>query len=215
MRMAQDVETTIDTPTRLANGILALGLLVPATARQGILDYAELVSEWNRTSLRHAGYDDSVIASYILGCLGALPHLQPGTLCDVGSGTGLPGIPFALARPADAVTLIESNHRKATFLKEAARSLGLSNVEVVAKRVESWSGRSFDTVVSRALCDLDEFVRLAGRLCGPAGTVAALKAVYPFEELQQIPAGFRVREVIRVDVPTVHQQYLVLIDPVH
>lgn len=131
-----------------------------------------------------------------------------------GSGAGL-GILLALARSQHAVTLIESHHKKSAFLRTAVNEFGLTNVETVAARVEAWPCKqTFDTVIYRALGDLDEFVRLVGRLCAPDGILAAMKIVYPHEELTQIPAALNLRDVIPHDVPGVRTgSHLVLLDP--
>src|SRR5271165_4704935 len=65
------------------------------------------------------------------------PPLRP-TLADVGSGAGFPGIPMKLFAPKLAVTLIESQHKKVTFLREVVRALGLERVEVFSGRAEQW-----------------------------------------------------------------------------
>ena len=95
--------------------------------------------------------------------MGAAPdHLVPAgsTVCDLGSGAGLPGLVMAIRRPDLAVTLVEPLLRRTTFLDEAVDRLGLGNVEVVRARADSLHGtRTFDVVTSRAVAPMD---RLAG-----------------------------------------------------
>lgn len=69
----------------------------------------------------------------------------------MGSGGGFPGIPIALARPNISVVLIEKSRKRAAFLSEAARQLGLENVEIFCERFEAYESRDFDGVVCRAL----------------------------------------------------------------
>jgi 16S rRNA (guanine527-N7)-methyltransferase len=134
-------------------------------------------------------------------------------LLDVGSGAGLPGIPFAIARPGMNVTLLEANHKKSTFLKQAIIELDLANVDVVNARVEAWTPPApYDVVISRAFSDLGEFVTLAGRLCADDGVLAAMKGVYPFEELAQVREPYRTTAVIPLTVPMLDaERHLVLI----
>jgi 16S rRNA (guanine527-N7)-methyltransferase len=100
------------------------------------------------------------------------------------------------------VTLIESNHKKSTFLRQAAAALGLGNATVQGERVESIQpGGSFDVVISRAFADLPEFARLAGHLVAPGGMLVAMKGLYPDEELALLPPGWRVDDVIALEVP--------------
>jgi 16S rRNA (guanine527-N7)-methyltransferase len=100
------------------------------------------------------------------------------------------------------VTLLESNRKKSAFLTQAVAELQLANAAVVTERVEAWqTDQRFDTIVSRAFAELGEFVALSGRLLAPDGILAAMKGVHPFEEIERLPQGFRVREVIPLSVP--------------
>ena len=155
-----------------------------------------------------------MLGHHLLDSLAVAPHLAGASLADVGSGAGLPGIPLALARPDVAVTLIESSHKKATFLRQAAIELALENVEVVNERVEAWAAAPrFAVVISRAFSDLPEFVALAGRLCADGGVLAAMKGVHPYEEIAQLPAPYRVRGVVALTVPGLDaERHLVLIE---
>ena len=202
--------------TKLAQGVDALELSLDTATQRRLLDYVALIAKWNRVHNLTAVRDSAqMVGSHLLDCLAVLPHLAPGSVADVGSGAGLPGIPLALARPASAVTLIESNHKKVAFLRQAVIELGLTNVEIAADRVETWQPpQRYDVVISRAFSDLPEFAQLAGRLCAPGGTLAAMKGVHPYEELAQLPPSFKLRSVVPLKVPGVRaQRHLVLLDP--
>ena len=87
-------------------------------------------------------------------------------------------------------------------LRQAAIELHLDNVAIACERAEAWAtSQRFDLVISRALADLPEFIRLAGRLRAPGGALAAMKGVYPYEEVAQLPAGWRVQEAAALQVP--------------
>ncbi len=203
---------------KLAQGVAELGLSVPAPNLRKLLDYLSLIAKWNRvhnlTSVRESS---RMVSNHLLDCLAVVPHLEANTVLDVGSGAGLPGIPLALMWSQARVPLLDSNHKKAAFLRQAVIELGLNNVDVVCDRVETWQpAREFDLVISRALSDLSEFVNLAGRLCSADGVVAAMKGVYPYEEIAQLPREFRLRGVVPVKVPGVlAERHLVLLNPVH
>jgi 16S rRNA (guanine527-N7)-methyltransferase len=203
---------------KLAQGVAELGLRLPAATLNKLLDYLALIAKWNRvhnlTSVRESS---KMVSKHLLDCLAVVPHLEAHTVLDVGSGAGLPGIPLALMWSQASVTLLDSNHKKAAFLRQAVIELGLNNVDVVCERVETWQpAQEFDLVISRALSDLPEFVNLAGRLCGADGVVAAMKGVYPYEELAQLPHEFRLRSVVPLKVPGVlAERHLVLLNPVH
>ncbi|MGA0023781.1 MAG: 16S rRNA (guanine(527)-N(7))-methyltransferase RsmG [Burkholderiales bacterium] len=187
----------------LASGIAALGLDVPADAQRRMLDYLALVDKWNKaynlTAVRDLG---RMLTHHLLDSLAVLPHVRGPRVIDVGSGAGLPGIPLALARPDWQFTLLDSSHKKTTFLRQAAIELKLANIEVACARVEDWSvSQPFDTVVSRAFSDLPEFLALAGSLCANDGVVIAMKGIYPHDELAQLPGNFRLHGVVPLQVP--------------
>ena len=199
----------------LAQGLQQLGLDLDTAGQQKLLDYLALIEKWNRVYNLTAVRDPAkMLANHVLDSLAVVPHVAGSAIADVGSGAGLPGIPLALARPSSRVTLIESNQKKSTFLAQAVLELRLANVDVAATRVEGYERpASFDCVISRAFSDLGEFVSLAGRLCKPDSVLAAMKGVYPYEELAQLPAGFRLRKVIALEVPQLDaERHLVLIE---
>lgn len=92
---------------------------------------------------------------------------------DLGSGAGFPGVPFALLAPQVRVTLIESNHKKATFLKELVFALGLANVEIFGDRAENYPKRA-SVVAMRAVESFDRTLPLAIRLVRPGGRIALM-----------------------------------------
>ena len=136
-------------------------------------------------------------------------------MVDVGSGAGLPGIPLALARPEWHLVLVESSHKKSAFLRQAVLELQLRNVQVVTERVERWHPpEPCDVAISRAFSDLSGFIQGAKHLCRSGGLLAAMKGVYPDEELAQLGSDVKVREVIALDVPDLRAaRHLVLLKP--
>jgi 16S rRNA (guanine527-N7)-methyltransferase len=199
---------------QLAEGIAGLGLTLPANVRPRLLDYLALMQKWNKTyNLTAVREPSKMVSHHVLDCLAIAPHLEARTILDVGSGAGLPGIPLALALPQAAVTLLESNHKKAAFLQQAKTELKLDNVAVACERVENWQpGNSFEVVTSRAFSDLAEFVALAGRHAAQGGRLAAMKGIYPHEEITQLPNPWQVHNAIALTVPGLRaQRHLLLI----
>lgn len=163
---------------------------LPEPARRRLAEYARLLTGWPGLIGRGQAADALVEDSLAL-----LPHLGESHLVvDVGSGGGMPGIPLAIARPDLAVTLLESEQRKAAFLHSASARLDVP-LEVLAERAET-AGRGdrreeFDLAVCRALAALPVLAELCLPLVRVGGFLIAMKgpgenlepAVGPFEEL--------------------------------
>jgi 16S rRNA (guanine527-N7)-methyltransferase len=200
----------------LAHGLDELRLELPDEALAHLMHYVALLEKWNKvhnlTAVRGAA---EIVTHHLLDSLAVLPHIAAGTIVDVGSGAGLPGIPFALAQPRAKVTLLDASQKKAAFLRQAVIELGIENAEVVCARVEEWRAPAlFDTVVSRAFANLGKFVARAGRLCAPHGVMAAMRGAYAESELQELPAGFTLKRAVPIKVPGLDAvRNLVLLQP--
>jgi len=96
------------------------------------------------------------------------------SLADLGSGAGFPGIPLKLWAPQISLTLIESNHRKATFLREVVRALTLTDVNIQNTRAEVLAGSQFDVVTLRAVENFASVLPVAASLVAPGGCLALL-----------------------------------------
>jgi 16S rRNA (guanine527-N7)-methyltransferase len=190
----------------LAGGVAALGLDVDAAARTKLLAYIALLDKWNRThNLTAIREPERMVTHHLLDALATLPHLPEAAtlrLIDVGSGGGLPGVPLAIARPQWRVTLLDSNRKKAAFLRQAIAELAFANVAIAAMRAEDYiPDTPFDVAISRAFADLGQFAAAARHLVRPGGHLFAMKGVYPREELKALPPAFRVVAVPALEVP--------------
>ena len=197
------MSTDIDTlRPELAAGLEALGL--PAALATPLLAYLALLARWNATYNLTAIRDQrDMVAKHLLDSLAMQPFVRGlRTLADLGTGPGLPGIPLAIATPGLQVTLVESNGKKARFLREAVRQLGLGNVQVAESRIEAFRpGTHFDAITARALATLPLILELGGHLPGPGGRLLAMKGVVPDEEIATLPAGWRLAAVHPLRVP--------------
>lgn len=206
--------------TALERGIEELGLGLPAGCSGRLLRYLGLLEKWNRTYNLTAIRDPlAMVSHHLLDSLAVLPYLPPqeraARVADAASGAGLPGIPLALARPSWHIALIESNQKKSAFMRQAVIELGLDNVEVHEGRVEAWQpAERFALVISRAFTELAEFVAACRHLLSPGGVLAAMKGRQPQDEIDRLPGGVRLRDVIRLRVPFVEgERHLVLCEP--
>lgn len=216
MNTASSIEQALTVSTGLlARGLLELNLPLNEEQQGVLLRYLLLLEKWNHVYNLTAVRDlTKMVGAHLLDSLSVAPFLPGENVLDVGSGAGLPGIPIAVAKPACKVTLLDSGHKKAAFLRQAVAELPLKNADVVCDRVESWvAPAAFDVIISRAFSDLGEFVSLTGRLLAPRGVLAAMKGLYPFEELERLPPGFRVQGVRALQVPGLEaERHLVLIE---
>ena len=200
--------------SELQQGITALKLKISPRDQQRLLDYLALLQKWNKvynlTALREP---EKMVSHHLLDSLAVVPHIKAHHILDVGSGAGLPGIPMAIARGDWRVTLLDSSHKKAAFLKQAAIELKLSNVTVCCERVEAWQPeQKFDLIISRAFSDLVEFVTLSKPLLQEGGIFAAMKGIYPHEEIALLPNGYRLERVIPLKIPGLEtQRHLVMV----
>lgn len=128
----------------------------PAALLTQLSVYLDLLVKWNaRTNLTAIRSPEEMVQRHFGESLFAAQNLGdplPETLLDLGSGAGFPGLPMGLFHPQIRVTLAESQNKKATFLREVIRTLGIGNVEVWAGRIEGMpKDQRFDTVTLRAV----------------------------------------------------------------
>ncbi len=152
---------------------------------EGLLEqlstYLDLLIKWNaRTNLTAIRDPEEIVRRHFGESLFAARHLpQCSSLLDLGSGAGFPGLPIQIARPELKVILAESQNKKATFLREVVRTLGLST-EIWGERAESIPvDRRFDVVTLRAVDDPNVAVGLAFSLLKKGGFVVHLTTSGP------------------------------------
>lgn len=202
---------------KLAFGLEEMGLHLDRATQASLLNYVALIQKWNKVYNLTAVRDPlKMVTQHLLDSLAVLPHIVGRRIIDVGTGPGLPGIPLALANPALEVTLLDSNHKKTSFLRQVCLELGLINATVVCERVEAWRPEEkYDVVISRAFSDLAEFASLARHLCNDTGRMLAMKGIYPHEELVQLPAIVALLGVEPLKVPGLNaERHLVLLRPI-
>ena len=190
----------LDAPLR--EGLAALAL--PGGLAPPLLAYLDLLARWNRTYNLTAVRDPrEMVPRHLLDSLAMEPFLDGiATLADLGTGPGLPGIPLAIARPQLRVTLVEANGKKARFLREAVRTLGLDNAEVAESRIEALDRPgAFDAITARALAALPQILGFGGHLLAPGGKLLAMKGARPDGEIAALPRGWRLEMLRRLTVP--------------
>ncbi len=190
---------------KLRQGLAEMGIDLPLAAQEKLLAYAALLYKWNKTfSLTALREQDKAVSHHLLDSLAILPHVPAGSLLDVGSGGGMPGVPLAIACPELSVTLLDSNSKKTAFLRQAAIELALPNISVHCGRVEQYHPPiGFTAITSRAFAELADFVCLSRHLLAPGGRWLAMKGVWPQEEIARLPNDVSIENVLRLQVPGV------------
>lgn len=182
----------------IADAVTAAGVTsLPTEIAEQFSRYADLLLRWNaRLNLTAIRTPGEILRRHFLECIFCAQHLAAGTgtVLDFGSGAGFPGIPIALIRPEIRVTLGESQTKKAAFLREAVRTLGIP-AEVFHGRVEEMEpGRMFDVVALRAVDRMKEAIAAASVRVGPRGSLVLLTT----EGLWEDVPGFGRAEVLAV-----------------
>ncbi|WP_030938944.1 16S rRNA (guanine(527)-N(7))-methyltransferase RsmG [Streptomyces sp. NRRL S-646] len=157
---------------RFADAVRYAELLAEAGVQRGLIGPREVPRLWER---------------HILNCAVLSEVVPEGvTVCDVGSGAGLPGIPLALVREDLKITLLEPLLRRTNFLTEVVELLGLDHVTVVRGRAEEVMGKvpSVHVVTARAVAPLDRLATWGIPLLRPYGEMLALKGDTAEEELK-------------------------------
>ena len=191
-----------DIEPSLRAGIHQLGLDADALTPP-LMTYLGLLVKWNSTYNLTAIRDPrEMVAKHLLDSLAMVAHVADAPLADLGTGPGLPGIPIAIARPGCTVTLVESNGKKARFMREAIRVLGLPNARVAQSRAEALDEPGqYPQITARALATLDKIIAFGGHLLAPGGQLLAMKAETIAEEAGQLPPGWQLDETRELHVP--------------
>jgi len=188
----------------LLHGAKQLGIAIDPLQQGKLLAYLELLIKWNKAYNLTAVRDpDEMVSRHLLDSLSVVSCVAQGgaNWLDVGSGGGMPGIPLAIMFPQLRFTVLDSNGKKTRFLTQVKIELQLNNLEVVHSRVEDFTPEQpFDGICSRAFSSLADFSNLTRHLGGTQTRWLAMKGLHPDDELQELPADFRLlgSNVLRV-----------------
>ena len=167
--------------------------LAPGQLEQ-VSTYLDLLLKWNaRINLTSVRRPEEILTRHFGESFFAARHLGLGdqgtSLIDLGSGAGFPGLPIKLYAPVLAVTLIESNQKKATFLREVIRAITFIDIDVYAGRAEDFPGKAA-TVTLRAVEKPQRALAAAARLIAPGGRLALLVGAAQAAEFRGLLPGF-------------------------
>ena len=190
-----------------------LGLDAAPDIVDKLLTYMAVLKEWSGTyNLVAPRERDFLLTRHLLDSLSIAPWLQKGSLLDVGTGAGLPGLPLAIINPDMEVSMIDSAGKKIRFIRHVGRTLNLGNIHPMLQRIEDMDETGpYANITSRAFASLRDFAE-AVRSCADQSTrLLAMKGVYPRKELEELPDWVNVQSVEPLTVPYLHaERHLVL-----
>ncbi|OCG05192.1 16S rRNA (guanine(527)-N(7))-methyltransferase RsmG [Gilliamella sp. wkB112] len=163
-----------------------------------LVDYVIMLDKWNKAYNLTAVRDpNEMLIKHIMDSLVVSPYLQGKTFIDVGTGPGLPGIPLAIINPDKQFDLVDSLGKRIRFLKQVQFELKLTNINPLQSRIEEYTQKQFDGVISRAFASLQDMLTWCKHLPDQQGSFYALKA----NDIDPIPAGFTLKQKIELKVP--------------
>lgn len=198
----------------LESGLTSLNLPLSPQQVDALLAYMALIQKWNKVyNLTAVRSSADMLTHHLLDSLSVvLPlraqlkslGLEQGSLLDVGSGGGLPGVVLAIVMPQWRITCVDTVAKKAAFVQQVSVSLGLTNLRGLHARVESLrvdAGDGFDVVASRAFASLPDFVNWSTEALLPHGVWMAMKGKLPTDEMAALPTQVQVFHVEPLHVP--------------
>lgn len=192
-------------------GLQQMQIDLAPLATQKLLDYVTLLAKWSKAyNLTTVRDPQDMITQHILDSLSVLPFLiAAGSVLDIGTGAGLPGIPLAIARPDLSFILLDSQRKKINFVQHVITSLQLGNVSVLNCRVEELPANlKGDMIVSRAFSSLDNFVKLIAKVCDSETKIVAMKGRRELVESEalQLPEEFTLMRIESLSVPQLNAE---------
>lgn len=161
--------------------------------------YLELLLEWNeKFNLTAITDKDEIEEKHFIDSIELVKFfdVKNKTLLDVGSGAGFPGIPLAIVEPTLSITLLESNGKRVSFLREVVKELELKNVEIIQGRSEELGTREkYDIVTARAVKELNVLLEITFYLVKVGGYFIAYKSSGVDEEILNAKHAFKCLQI--------------------
>ncbi|AGF48720.1 glucose inhibited division protein B [Candidatus Kinetoplastibacterium oncopeltii TCC290E] len=173
----------------LSDACSILNIKISTDQKILLSNYLSMIQKWNRysniTSMNDYEY---MLIHHIIDSLSVLPFLdffykKKITICDVGSGAGLPGIVLAIMRPDWSVICVDSVFKKTSFMRHVASTNLLSNILIYHSRIENLKSLECDIAISRAFSSLSKFTETSGFHVKEDGMLCSMKGIVPKKEI--------------------------------
>ena len=172
-----------------------------------LVRYAEQLLKWNKVyNLTRITADQELLDLHLVDSLTLVKavremQLPVSRLLDVGSGGGLPAIPFAIMEPSVEVAMVDAVKKKAMFLTQVCLELGLKNARAIHGRIEDVKAEPFDVISSRAFASLSDMCALSCHLLRADGVWLAMKGKMPQQEIDELGDKVEVVRCMKLTVP--------------
>ncbi len=201
----------------ISQDLAVLGLSLSSTQIAQLLRFLDHLLKWNALiNISAVTEPEQMLSVHIVDSLAALTHLQRvggdnPLVLDVGTGPGLPAVPWAIALPGAQIHAIDSVRKKIDTITEFAAVEALPNLRAEHLRIEDGRGQ-YDVVASRAFSSLKNFVTLAGSSVRGGGTMLALKGKSPEAEIAGLEGtGWAVEQIMPIAVPRLEAERCVVV----
>lgn len=195
---------------KLTNLINQTDLSITEPQIDQLINYVELLDKWNKAYNLTAIRDPKeMLIKHIMDSLVVSPYLKGDNFIDVGTGAGLPGVPLAIINPNKQFDLVDSLGKRVRFLKQVQFELKLKNIYPQQSRIEKYTSKKFDGVISRAFASLNDMLTWCHHLTNKSGYFYALKGA----EFEAPPNDFIIRQTIKLTIPELNaERHLVIIE---
>ncbi len=202
---------------QISEDLAALGLTLSAPQIAQLLRFLDHLLKWNALiNISAVTEPDPMLTVHVVDSLAALPQLQrlgfgACDVLDVGTGPGLPAVPWGIAAPSLEIHAIDSVRKKIDTIFEFVAEEKLANVYPEHLRIEDVRGQ-YEVVTSRAFSSLKNFVTLAGSCVRGGGVMLALKGKAPDDEIGELAGtDWAVSEIVPVTVPRLEAERCVVV----
>ncbi len=203
--------------TRIEQACIDIGLQCSAAQIKRLQDYLAAMHKWNKTyNLTAVRQPSQMLVQHVFDSMAPVPFLfdavggpeESRSVCDVGSGGGLPGVVIAALAPGWTVQCIDAVEKKTAFVRQMIGTLNLPNLKATHARVEQLVEQDADIVISRAFASLLDFATWSGKHVKEGGHLVAMKGKTPDDEIEALQARteWRVEHVQPLAVPELNAQ---------
>ncbi|MFT5259063.1 MAG: 16S rRNA (guanine527-N7)-methyltransferase [Saprospiraceae bacterium] len=215
----------------LTKGLQKMGVAANEQQTQYLLTFLDMLDK-SRKKINLVSVDapERLVSHHLLDSFSVLPYVVGDRVLDFGTGAGFPGLPLACVNANRHYTLLDSRSRRIEFLQYVCQISGISNVQLLAMRVQGLLGEekndavsgdsttqgqtNFDTLVSRAVASMQDLLDMTAHLHQPGCRFIAMKGQNPEAELENISVSLPYNlQVKRIKLPDSDaQRHLVIID---